>query len=137
VIQSDLVAGSSQPGHIDEIKGFTLKKIENVMRKFFSLAALGIAASAVASCSSQTTAWCSMAWPQTDKRPISGDCRFDDQQGKENNASIDFYSQDYSFVFPNANESKNYERQTSQEAVRFNHNGYILTVYPNGKPAQS
>ncbi len=42
VIQSDLVAGSSQPGHIDEIKGFTLKKIENVMRKFFSLAALGI-----------------------------------------------------------------------------------------------
>ncbi len=78
-----------------------------------------------------------MAWPQTDKRPISGDCRFDDQQGKENNASIDFYSQDYSFVFPNANESKNYERQTSQEAVRFNHNGYILTVYPNGKPAQS
>ena len=90
MIQSDLVAGSSQPGHIDEIKGFTLKKIKNVMRKFFSLAALGIAASAVASCSSQTTAWCSMAWPQTDKRPISGDCRFDDQQGKENNASIDF-----------------------------------------------
>ena len=104
------------------------------MKKLFAVTIFGVMASALSSCSSQQTAWCSLEWPGTGKSSLSGDCRFEGKKGKENNATLDFYSNDYSFVFPNSNNGKNYERDNTDESVRFNHNGYVLTVYPDGEP---
>ena len=106
------------------------------MKKFFSIAILGVITSSISACSSKQTAWCSLEWPGTEKTALSGDCRFNDQKGEANNASVDFYSQDYSFVFTNSNDGKNYERQNSYQSVRFNHNGNVLTIFPEGKPAR-
>ena len=104
------------------------------MKKLFAVAFLGVMASALSSCSSQQTAWCSLEWPETEKPSLSGSCSFEDKKGKENNATIDFYSNDYSFVFPNSNDGKNYVRDNKDESVHFNHNGYVLTVFPDGEP---
>ena len=101
------------------------------MKKSISIASLSILASIAASCSSQQTAWCSLQWPGTDKSTLSGDCRFNEKAQK---ASIDFFSHDYNFVFPNSNNGVNYERVNTEKSIRFDHNGYVLTVFPNGKP---
>ncbi|QNI58637.1 hypothetical protein SynBIOSU31_01768 [Synechococcus sp. BIOS-U3-1] len=104
------------------------------MKKLFAITVIGLVASAASSCSSQQTAWCSLEWPETEKSILSGDCSFEDKTGKNNDATIDFYSKDYSFVFPNSNNGKNYERENTKASVRFSHNDYILTIYPDGKP---
>ena len=104
------------------------------MKKLFAVTIIGVAATALSSCSSQQTAWCSLEWPGTEKSALSGDCRFEDKEGKDDNATIDFYSNDYSFVFPNSNNGKNYERENTNQSIRFSHNGYMLKVYPDGEP---
>jgi len=105
------------------------------MTKISWVAILGIMTSSISACSPKQASWCSLEWPDTQKSSLSGDCRFNDQKNGANNARIDFYSQNYSFVFPSANNGKNYERKDSDQSVRFKHNGYVLTVLPEGKPA--
>jgi len=104
------------------------------MKNFFALTIASVFASALWSCSSQQTAWCSLDWPGSEKTVRSGNCRFEDMKGKDENTTIDFYSNDYSFVFPNSNNGINYERKNTGQSVLFSHNGYVLTVYPDGRP---
>ena len=107
------------------------------MKKPTAITALAITAALLSSCSSKDTAWCTLEWPDTNKEELAGKCLFEDKSGADEDTSISFYSQDYSFIFPNSNKDKNYKRQDTSETATFEHNGYVLTVYKAGRPENS
>ena len=97
-----------------------------------ALAALAVFTSACAS--NRSNVWCSLDWPGSGKPSIAGTCRFDQDTSKDGSASVDFYSHNAKFVFPNSNRGVNFERLDSDNLIQFTHNGYVLSIFPEGQP---
>ena len=99
------------------------------MKKPTAITALAITVALLSSCSSKDTAWCTLEWPDTDKKKLAGKCLFEDKSEADEDTSISFYSQDYSFIVPNSNKDKHYKRQETSETATLEHNDYVLTLY--------
>ena len=83
--------------------------------------------------SSRSNMLCSLDWPDSGKASIAGACRFDQDPSEEGATLVDFYSHDAKFVFPNSNRGVNFERVDSDNLIRFTHNDYVLSIFPEGQ----
>lgn len=99
--------------------------------KFITLVSLTALAVGLPAVAQPVDAYCTLAWHDSDKGSMEGDCRFSQHQG---NVYVDDFNY-YNFVFPAAEQGKTYTRDNKPERVSFRREGnYTLNVFQGGKP---
>jgi len=102
------------------------------MKRFALIAAASLLSTGPAHADTVQDAWCQLSRHDHTINHESFSCDF-----TQTHAAVYVDSKRWAFVFPHAQRGKTYQRQNTEDFVRFIREGqYTLTLFQGGKPAR-